>query len=266
MLVLLGSIIAAAGLEFFLIPNHLLDGGVTGISIVSSYLSGLPVGLFLILLNAPFVYIGYRRLGRRFAILSAIGILVLAALTFIIRSDPLTQEPLLAAVFGGMLVGIGVGLAIRYNGTLDGSDTIAILVDRATSFSIGEVIMVINAFIFTLSGFVFGWDNAMFSIIAYFVAHRAIDVMVEGLDKSRQLWIVSKHYTVIGKAIKQQTGHKVTYFKDNDPEGGFHRGIIMAVISRFEEQKIKRVIYRVDPKAFVVISHTHEIIGKNFRK
>lgn len=262
-LVLIGSVLTASGLQFFLIPNHLLDGGVTGLSIMSSHLTGLPLALFLILLNVPFVYLGYKRLGKRYAIYSSYGITSLAMVTLFVHPERgFTEEPILAAVFGGIMVGIGVGLAIRYGGTLDGGDTVAILADRVTSFSVGEVIMFINGIVLAAAGFVFGWDNAMYSIIAYFVAHKAIDVTVEGLNESRSVWIVSKHYRVIGKAIEQQVGRKVTYFKDNNPERGHSRGIILSVITRFEEQRIKRTIHRVDPKAFVVISHTHEIFGK----
>lgn len=265
-LVLIGSIFAAVGLQYFLIPNQLLDGGVTGVSIISAHLTSLPLALFLILFNIPFVYIGYRKLGKHFATYSIFGIIVFALVTLFARTEHgFTGDPLLAAVFGGITVGIGVGLAIRYGGTLDGADTIAILVDKVTSFSIGEVIMAINAIVLVSAGFVFGWDNAMYSIIAYFVAHKAIDVTVEGLNESRSVWIVSKHYRIIGKAIEQQVGHKVTHFKDGNPDKGQPRGIILSVISRFEEQRIKRIIHQIDPKAFIVISHTHEIIGKNFK-
>lgn len=263
---LAGSVLAAAGLQFFLIPNQLLDGGVTGISIISAHLTDLPLALFLVLFNLPFVYLGYRKLGQHFAAYSLFGIISFAIVTVFAHTEHgFTSEPILAAVFGGMTVGIGVGLAIRYGGTLDGADTVAILVDKVTSFSVGEVIMVMNAFIITSAGFVFGWDNAMYSIIAYFVAHKAIDIMVEGLNESRSVWIVSKHYHVIGKAIEQQIGRKVTYFKDNNPLHSRQRGIILSVITRSEEQRIKRVIHQIDPKAFVVISHTHEIIGRNFK-
>ena len=248
-----------------MIPNHLLDGGVTGLSIIAAYLTGLPLALFLILINIPFLYLGYKRLGKHFTFYSVLGIAVLALLTLYHPEHGFTGEPILAAVFGGMTVGLGVGLAIRYGGTLDGGDTVAILVDKVTSFSIGEVIMFMNGIILTAAGFVFGWDNAMYSIIAYFVAHRTIDVIVEGFNESRSMWIVSKHYRVIGRAVRQQTGRKVTYFKDNDADRESpKRGIILAVVTRFEEQRIKRVIHQIDPKAFVVISHAHEIIGKNF--
>jgi uncharacterized membrane-anchored protein YitT (DUF2179 family) len=264
-LVLLGSLIAAVGLQLFLIPNHLLDGGVVGISIIAAHLSHLPLGLFLIVLNIPFIFLGYRKFGLKFALFSSFGIIVLALLTTMFHPEmPATDQPLLAAVFGGLMIGIGAGLVIRYGGTLDGSDTVAILVDKVTSFSVGEVIMFMNIIILTGSGFVFGWDNAMYSIIAYFVAHKAIDVTVEGLNESRSVWIVSKHYEQIGDAIEQLTGRKVTYMKDSNSKVGLQRGVILSVITRFEEQKVKSIIHSVDNKAFVVISNAHEILGKNF--
>lgn len=261
----MGSLIAAAGLQLFLIPNHLLDGGIVGISIIASYLTHLPLGLFLVILNIPFIALGYRKFGVKFALFSSFGIIMLALLTTLFHPNmPATDQPILAAVFGGLMIGIGAGLVIRYGGTLDGSDTIAILVDKVTSFSVGEVIMFMNIIILSASGFVFGWDNAMYSIIAYFVAHKAIDVTVEGLNESRSVWIVSKHYEEIGDAIEQMTGRKVTYMRDSNEKTGIPRGVIMSVITRFEEQKIKAAIHSVDDKAFVVISNAHEILGKNF--
>ena len=264
-LVFLGSLIAAAGLQLFLIPNHLLDGGVVGISIIAAYLTHIPLGVYLVVFNIPFVILGYRKFGTKFALFSSFGIIMLALLATLFHPNlPATDEPILAAIFGGLMIGIGAGLVIRYGGTLDGSDTVAILVDKVTSFSVGEVIMFMNIIILTASGFVFGWDNAMYSIIAYFVAHKAIDVTVEGLNESRTVWIVSKHYQEIADAIEQMTGHKVTYMRDSDENTGVPRCIIMSVISRFEEQKIKSIIHHVDQKAFVVISNAHENLGKNF--
>jgi uncharacterized membrane-anchored protein YitT (DUF2179 family) len=265
-LILLGAIIAAIGLQFFLIPNHLLDGGVVGVSIIASKLLDLPLGIFLVALNIPFIYLGFKKLGKTFAIYSTLGILTLALLTGIVQASHIaTTVPILAAVFGGVLVGFGVGLVIRHGGTLDGSDTIAILIDRKTSFSIGEVIMFMNIIILTSSGFVFGWNEAMYSLIAYYIAHKVIDLTVEGLDESKSVWIVSKKYKAIGDAIFETTGRKVTYVNGQNDEDIVSDGIIFSVITRLEERKLKAVIHKHDPKAFVVISHAHEIIGQHFK-
>ncbi|MFZ2545254.1 MAG: YitT family protein [Candidatus Saccharimonadales bacterium] len=261
-IVLLGSIIAAAGLQFFLLPNHLLDGGVTGVSIISARLSDLPLGFFIILFNIPFIYLGYKKIGREFTIYSIIGIMMLALLTSFHLSQGFTDVPILAAIFGGIMIGIGVGIVIRYGGVIDGTDTVAVLIDRVTIFSVGEAIMFINGIIIAGSGFIFGWNTAMYSLVAYFVAHKAIDVTVEGLNESRSVWIVSMHVRDIGKIINQVIDEPVTYIKESNPKDREPHGIILAVITRFEEQKIKTAIHGIDPNAFIVISNAHEIIGK----
>ncbi len=143
---------------------------------------------------------------------------------------------------------------------IDGTDTVAVLIDRVTIFSVGEAIMVINGLIIAGAGFVFGWENALYSLIAYFVAHKAIDVTVEGLNESRSVWIVSMKVRDIGAIINQVIEEPVTYLKESNPKDPEPHGILLAVITRFEEQKIKAAIHSVDPKAFIVISNAHEII------
>lgn len=261
-LVLLGSGVAAVGLQFFLLPNDLVDGGVTGISILMAHVSNWPLGLFLVLLNIPFVVLGYRKFGREFAMLSAIGIAMLALLTISHSNYGFTDVPVLAAVFGGMFVGIGVGLVVRYGGILDGSDTIAVLIDRETVFSVGEAIMAINGLIITVAGFVFGWEQALYSLIAYFVAHKAIDVTVKGLDESRMLWIVSLKVRDVGKVINEVAKLPVTYVKESNPRQKEPHGVLLVAITRLQEQKVKAAVRAVDPRAFIVVSDAHEVIGK----
>jgi len=262
-MIFIGSTLAAVGLQFFLLPNHLLDGGVTGVSILSAFLTGLPVGLFLLVLNIPFIYLGWKKFGKTFALCSSIGIVTLAALTFFHVPEGFTDIPILAAVFGGIFVGIGSGLVIRYGGVIDGTDIVAVLIDRVTVFSIGEAIMVINGLIIAGAGFVFGWENALYSLIAYFVAHKAIDVTVEGLNESRSVWIVSMHVRDIGPVINEVIEEPVTYLKESNPKDPEPHGILLAVITRFEEQKIKTAVREVDPHAFIVISSAHEVIGEH---
>ena len=262
MLVLLGGVVTAVGLQFFLLPNQLLDGGVTGLSIISAELSGLPLGLFLVLLNAPFVFLGYKKFGRAFACYSLVGIITLASLTFVHVPNGFTDVPILAAVFGGMIVGIGVGIAVRYGGIIDGADTIAVMIDRETVFSVSEAIMAINAVIIGIAGFVFGWEQALYSLIAYFVAHKAIDVTVEGLDESRSVWVVSMDVRKIGKAINELIQEPVTYVKESDPNDREPHGVMLAVITRLEEQKVKTAIRDIDPKAYIVMTSAHEVVGK----
>lgn len=245
-----------------MLPNHLVDGGVTGLSIIIAKLTGLPLGVFLLLLNIPFVMLGFKKFGRAFAAFSIIGILVLAGLTFGHFDHGFTDVPILASVFGGMFVGIGMGMVVRYGGVIDGSDVVALLIDRVTVFSVGEAIMLINGVIITLAGFVFGWENALYSLIAYFVAHKAIDVIVEGLDESRSVWVVSMHVRDIGNALNELIAEPVTYVKESNPKDPEPHGVMLVVINRFEEQKVKRAIHAVDKSAYVVISEAHEVLGR----
>jgi len=239
----------------------LTDGGVVGLSIIAAQLFHLPLGLFLVLLNIPLIYLGYKKLGKEFAVYSTFGIIALALLTVAIHSSvAATTQPILAAIFGGAIVGIGVGIVIRHGGTIDGADTIAILIDKKTPFSVGEAIMFINIFILGASGFVFGWDNAMYSMIAYYVAHKAIDVTVEGLDDSKSVWIVSKKYKEIGEAINSQLGEKVTYVNGKKVNGIISDGVMLVVITRMQEMKLKALVRKCDPRAFVVINDAHEIM------
>lgn len=259
---LLGSGVAAVGLQFFLLPNHLVDGGVTGISIIAAKLSGLPVGVYLAIFNIPFVILGYKKFGREFALLSTIGIIMLAALTITHVGHGFTDIPVLAAVFGGLFVGVGVGLVVRYGGIIDGSDTVALLIDRETVFSVGEAIMAINGVIITIAGFVFGWEQALYSLIAYFVAHKAIDATVRGLDESRSLWIVSLEARDVGRVINQVAHEPVTYVKESNPKDKEPHGVVLAVITRLQEQKVKAAVRAVDPRAFIIVTDAHEVIGK----
>ncbi len=231
-------------------------------SIISAQLSGLPLGLFLLLFNIPFVLLGYKKFGRSFACYSILGIVTLALLTLVHVPHGFTDVPILAAVFGGMIVGIGVGIVVRYGGIIDGADTVAVLIDRETVFSVSEAIMAINGVIITIAGFVFGWEQALYSLIAYFVAHKAIDVTVEGLDESKSVWIVSMKVREIGKAINELIAEPVTYIKESDPNDREPHGVMLVVITRLEEQKIKHAVRSIDPKAYIVMTSAHEVVGK----
>jgi uncharacterized membrane-anchored protein YitT (DUF2179 family) len=175
----------------------------------------------------------------------------------------MTDVPMLAAVFGGLIVGLGVGMVVRHGGIIDGADTIAVLVDRVTVFSVGEAIMTINGVIITLAGFVFGWEQAMYSLIAYFIAHKAIDVVVEGLNDDRCMWIVSMKTREIGDTINAMIKEPVTYFKEAEKgDDKEPHGIMLVVITRFEEQKLKAAIKQIDKHAFVVITSAHEVVDR----
>ncbi|CQR70931.1 hypothetical protein SOV_44430 [Sporomusa ovata DSM 2662] len=266
-LLFIGSIIAAIGLEIFLVPNNIIDGGVVGISIMVSHVTGLPLSLFLVVLNIPFLYLGYAQIGKTFAISTLFSIVSLSYWVSVFHPIPgLTNDLFLAAIFGGIIVGIGVGLIIRYGGSLDGTEIVAILLDKRTSFSVGEIIMFFNLFILTSAGFVFSWDKAMYSLVAYFVAFKVIDTVIEGLDESKAVMIVSDKPDEITETLMARLGRGVTVLHG---EGGYtkeRKDVLYCVITRLEMAKLKSIVDEVDENAFVTFNDVHEVMGGQFKK
>lgn len=263
----IGSIIYAAGLEIFLVPNNVIDGGVVGISIMASHLTGLPLGVFLIVVNIPFVYLGYKQIGKTFTLSTLFSILSLSYWSNIFLPIPgLTNDLFLASVFGGVILGIGVGLIVRYGGSLDGSEIVAILMDKRTSFSVGEIVMVINLFILTGAGLVFGWDRAMYSLVTYFIAAKVIDITIEGLDESKAAIIVSDHSEEIADAFMARLGRGVTFLKGQGAYSGDEKRILYTVITRLEIAKLKTIVEEIDENAFVTINDVYDVLGGTFKK
>ncbi|WP_199622288.1 YitT family protein [Paenibacillus alkalitolerans] len=263
----LGAALVSVGLEIFLVPNHIIDGGIVGISIILSALSKVPLGAFLLLLNIPFLIFGYKQIGKTFALSTLYGVLIMSiGTTLLHHTPPITIDPLLASVFGGIILGIGVGMVIRSGGSLDGTEIVAILFSKTTAFSVGEIVMFINLFILGSAGFVFGWDRAMYSLIAYYIAFKMIDVTIEGFDESKAVWIISENSDDIGDAILSRLGRGVTYLNG---EGGFTGGakrVIFCVITRLEEAKLKSIVEELDPAAFLAIGNIHDVRGGRFKK
>jgi uncharacterized membrane-anchored protein YitT (DUF2179 family) len=257
----------AVGLEIFLVPNNIIDGGITGVSIMMAHELHLPIGIFLVVLNLPFLYVGYKQIGKTFALSTLFAVILMSVgTTLLIPVPPLTIDPLLAAVFGGIILGFGVGLVIRANGSLDGIEIISILLSKKTPFSVGEVVMFFNIFILGSAGFVFGWDHAMYSLIAYFIAVKLIDVTIEGLDQSKFAWIISDMHEEIGESLTFRLGRGVTYITGKGAFTGDERNLIFTVINRMEEAKLKSIVDEIDPGAFLAIGNIHDVKGGRFKK
>lgn len=266
-LILLGASLMAVALEVFLVPNNIIDGGVTGISILVSHLSGIPLGWFLFLFNLPFLFLGYKQIGKTFALSTLFGVIIMSIGTVLLHPvEAFTSNPLLAAVFGGIILGVGVGLVIRSGGSLDGTEIVAILFNRKLPFSVGEVVMFFNLFILGSAGFVFDWDRAMYSLIAYYIAFKMIDITIEGFDESKSVWIISEKAQEIGDALLDRLGRGVTYLHG---EGGFSgdlKKVIFCVITRLEEAKLKSIVSETDPTAFLAVGNIHDVRGGRFKK
>lgn len=264
--IFIGSIITAIGLEIFLIPNNIIDGGVVGISIMLSAITGLPFGAFLILINLPFLYLGYKHIGKAFAIATTFVVISLSFWSSVFLPVlPVTNDYFLAAVFGGIITGTGVGLIIRNGGSLDGTEIVAILTDKKTVFSVGEIVMFINLFILSSASLVFGWDKAMYSLVAYFVIAKMIDVVLKGLEETYSVMIVTSQHTDILNRLMLEMDKGVTVLHG---EGGYtkeKRKILYCVVTRLEIDKLKNMVLDIDEGAFVTINPVSDIVGGRLR-
>ncbi len=263
----IGVCLVAFGLEQFLVPNNIIDGGIVGISIITSYITKLPLGIFIFFFNLPFLYFGYKHLGKHFLFSSLFSIGLLAIVVSIFHHFPsVTKDLLLSSIFGGIIIGIGLGIIFRNNGSLDGTEIVAIAFSRKISFSVGEIIMFFNIFILASAGVVFGWDRAMYSLIAYFIIFKTIDVVLDGFDESKSVIIVSDLYEDIALAIMNHLERGVTYI---DGQGGYTKEpkkIIFCVITRLELAELKHLISEIDPSAFIAIENVHEVTGGFIKK
>lgn len=261
----LGALIYTIGLDVFLVPNHVIDGGVVGIALMATQITGISFSIFIVVLNIPFFIFGYKKIGAAFTACSFFSILCLSGWSSFIHHAPFTSDPFLSTIFGGIIIGLGVGLIIRWGGSLDGTEVLAIVADKRTPFSVGEIIMFFNLFILGCSGFVFSWDSAMYSLVAYFIAYKMIDVVTNGLDEMKGLFIVtSQHDAVADKLTKE--GRAVTLING---EGAFKRQqtkILYCVVSRLEVTQVRDSIIKVDPNAFVSVFDISEAHGGLFRR
>jgi uncharacterized membrane-anchored protein YitT (DUF2179 family) len=266
-IITIGALLMATGLEIFLVPNKVIDGGVTGISIMLSHVTGLKLGIFLFLLNLPFVFLGYKQFGKTFAISTVYGIIMLSLFaTFFHPIPPFTDDILLATIFGGIFLGVGVGLVIRNGGALDGTEILSIVISRKVPFSVGEIVMFINLFILGSAGFVYTWDRAMYSILAYVVAAKAIDLVITGMEESKSVWIISDIANEIGDAINSRLGRGVTYLHGEGAFTGDEKKVIFCIITRLEESKLATIVDEIDPSAFLAIADVAEVKGGRFKK
>lgn len=258
----IGAIIYSAGLNLFLIPNHIIDGGVTGISLLVQALTGVPFSVLIVVLNLPFFYLGYKRLGAGLAVSATYAIVILSLCSsYFEQLKPATTDPFLSTIFGGIIIGIGVGIVIKSGGSTDGTEIVAIWMDNRTSFSVGEIIMFFNFFILGAAGFVFSWNSAMYSLIAYFICSRMIDAVSTGLDSSKGIFIVTTEYDQVSDSIVHDMHRAVTRLHG---QGGFlkdDKDVLYCVVTRLEVTKLKQVVHGIDPSAFLSVFDVQEVQG-----
>lgn len=263
----IGSIIVAFALQSFLLPHKIFDGGIIGVSMMLSYLTKTPLGLLIFILNLPFMAFAYHKLGLKFVIQTLYAVSILAISTNFIGWEIATNDSFLAPIFGGIILGTGVGIILKNNASLDGTEIMSIKLSKKFSFmTVGEFLMGFNIFIYLAAGIMFGWDKAMYSIITYFIASKTIDIVIEGLNSSKAVRIVSTKYREIGDTIMQELNVSVTYIRGKGGYSGNDNVITFCVVSRIEMAKLKELVNSIDPKAFLVIENVHEVEGIRIKK
>ena len=265
--IVIGSGLAVLAMKGFMIPNRFLDGGVTGISILLHEIFHIDISLLVVIFNLVFIYLGYRKIGKTFAVQTTLAVTLLSLGLFFIDINPITSDKLLIAIFGGILIGTGVGLVIRSGGVIDGSEVIAVFTRRKTGFSNSEIIMLMNTFIFAVAAFVFGIETAMYSIITYFTATRVTDYVVDGIEEYTALHIISARQEEIKNFLVNELGKGITVYKG---ERGYLPGsfdiktdceIIVTIVTRLEIKQIQDTLLEIDPKAFSYVQSIKEATG-----
>lgn len=262
----IGVFITAAALECFLVPNNVIDGGVIGLAMMASFITKFNLGLFIFVINIPFIIIALKKLQKTFVIQTFYSVALLSFATNLFHNHNFTQDLLLTTVFGGMFLGLGVGIILRNNASLDGTEIMSIILHQKYKlFSVGQLLMTINLFVYTAAGFVFGWDRAMYSVMTYFIASRVIDVVMEGFNKMKAVRVFSPYYKEIGTAIMKDLDVSVTYMRGLGGYSKEEKIITYCVVSRFDLPKLKEVVLEIDPNAFFAIGDVYEVHGGRFK-
>lgn len=262
-----GSSLAVLAMKGFMIPNKFLDGGVTGVSILLHEIFHINISLLVIGLNLGFVYLGYRNIGKTFAVQTIIAVIILAIGLFFFNINPITTDKLLIAIFGGILIGSGVGMVIRGGGVIDGAEVIAVFTRRKVGFSNSEIIMIINCVIFGVAALEFGIETAMYSIITYFTATRATNYVVDGIEEFTAMNIVSAKEEEVKNFLVNDLGKGITVYKGergylpDSFETKTDCEIIVTIVTRLEIKQIHDSIKDIDPKAFIYVNSIKEASG-----
>lgn len=265
-MIAIGAVLAAFALEEFLIPSTILDGGVTGVSMILNQLTKKPIAVFIIVLNLPFMILGFRQLGWGFLIKGSFGMILFSVMLEVFSDlQDVTNTELLAVVFGGVLLGVGVGTVLRHGGCLDGTEIMALLISKKTSFSVGQIIFVINIIIYGAAGVLFGWDRAMYSLLTYFITFKLIDIVEEGMEQAKAVMIITNEGKSIAENIYQKLGRTCTLLEGTGLISG-RKVVLYCVITRIELAELKSIIHSADESAFVTVTDISEIIGTHIKK
>jgi uncharacterized membrane-anchored protein YitT (DUF2179 family) len=266
-----GVLSAAFGLKGFLLPNGFLDGGVVGISLLINFLTDVDVAVLLVIINLPFMVIGYTQVSKIFAVKTLVAIVALALCISVFNFPAVTNDKLLISFFGGFFLGLGIGLSIRGGSVIDGTEVLAIYTSRKTAVTVGDFILFLNIIIFSVAAYLINIETALYAILTYLVASKTVDFVVHGIEEYTSVMIVSQKSGLIKEAIINRMGRGVTVLKGKSGFGKQgHRDtdidILYSVITRLELQKLKTEIAKIDEEAFVVENSVNDIKGGMIKK
>ena len=264
-IITIGALIAAFAIDTLLIPNTILDGGVTGISMVISKLSGISLSILVLIINIPFVLIGYKHLGKYFLARTIYGMIFFFLFIKLLEIiEPITNEMLLATVFGGALLGIGVGLVIRFGGCVDGTESVALVLTKKLNLSVGQIILIFNLIVYTVAAFLFGIDRALYSILTYFITFKMIDLVSTGLEQTKSAIIITDKGKELAREIYNKLGRTTTMMEGKGLLSG-DKEILYCVLTRIEIYELKKIVSEMDESAFISIGEVTDIIGNHIK-
>ncbi len=270
-LIILGMLSAGLGLKGFLLPNGFIDGGVTGISLLASAVTHIDLPILIIVINLPFIYLGWRQIDRVFALKTLTAIIGLAVCLIIVPYPVVTSDKLLVAVFGGFFLGAGIGLAVRGGGVIDGTEILALSITRRSSMTIGDLILIINVIIFSAAAFILSFERALYSILTYLAAAKTVDFLISGIEEYTGVTIISTKSEDIRKMITEQLGRGVTIYKGKRGYGTHGHSladtdILFSVVTRLEIASLKGEVEKIDREAFVITQSIKDTKGGMIKK
>lgn len=267
LLIVLGILSAGMGIKGFLLSSHFIDGGVTGISMLLAWVLGFPLSILIPLINLPFIALGYRQIGGMFALKSTLAITGLAVCLAFVSYPDVTPDKLLTAVFGGFFIGAGIGLAIRGGAVLDGTEIAALLISKSSHLlKVGDVILILNIFIFAAAAYFLGIDSALYSVLTYFAASKTIDFLIHGIEEYNAIIIMSEKSDEIRDAIVRVLSRGVTIYNGRGGMTGKPMHILYCVVTRLELGRVKNVAKGIDEAAFIVIHPLADATGGIIKK
>jgi uncharacterized membrane-anchored protein YitT (DUF2179 family) len=267
LLILLGILCAGMGIKGFLLSSHFIDGGVTGVSMLLANVLGYPLALLIPLINLPFIALGYRQIGWQFALKSTLAIAGLSACLALVHYPDVTPDKLLTAIFGGLFIGAGIGLAIRGGAVLDGTEIAALLISKNSHLlKVGDVILILNIFIFSAAAFFLGIDPALYSVLTYLAASKTVDFLLHGIEEYNAIIIVSEKSDLIREAIVRILSRGVTVYNGRGGMSGKPMHILYCVVTRLEIGRVKNVVNEIDGSAFIVIHPLADATGGIIKK